>query len=143
MKRTPLNRYTELKRKKPIRKMSDKKKQELDETGPWRRAYREEIGVCSECRRNGKPKEPSTEVHEIVGGPSRCIATYLPDTWRALCHRCHQQEQSTLRARQIAKKWLDVLDVTNSCCDGRGYTDAREVVEELRKLIGGLVRLTD
>ena len=118
MKRSPMPN-----RKKPIKKVSDKKRKEINETGPFRKFYVTNQGLCDECQRN-----TASDCHEISSGEGRAAAVYLPNVWLALCRQCHDQLQGGPIEPQIATKFRAVLRDINACREGRVQFTMREIV---------------
>jgi hypothetical protein len=93
MKRTPLS------RKKPLRRVSERKRMEKAATDGPRRFYVEHARTC-QCCQLANP----TDCHEIAAGSSRHRSVYLPNTWLALCRECHELVQGMNLNEQVALK---------------------------------------
>jgi hypothetical protein len=140
----PIRRKTELSRgdglkpgkplqRKPIRKRSSKKSKEINDTRDARRLYLEAHPRCCVCG------GVAVDVNEIPRGPSRVTAVRDPDAWNTACRSCHDNELGDYSkwpiAKQIARKWLEVLESINQHREGRAQTSPDEVIEHLRELI--------
>lgn len=119
--------------RKPIRKRSTRKAKEISETKDARRLYLEAHPRCCVCG------GVAVDVNEIPRGPSRVTAVRDPDAWNTACRSCHDNELGDYSkwpiAKQIARKWLEVLESINAHREGRAQTDAEEVLQHLMELI--------
>ena len=121
MKRTRLNR------------MSAKKRKEIAETTPLRRAFREEIGRCMLCQMPSLYEGFGLEVHEMLGGTgNRPKAVYLRELWLLLCGICHKEVQGWKLAKQLALKlredpwWFD-LDAVRKVYGGGELVNMEDI----------------
>jgi hypothetical protein len=117
----------------PIRKRSSKKSKEINDTKDARRLYLEAHPRCCVC------DGVAVDVNEIPRGPSRVTAVRDPDAWNTACRSCHDNELGDYSkwpiAKQIARKWLEVLESINHHREGRAQTSPEEVLQHLQQLI--------
>jgi len=81
VKRSNLNRGTTQLQRKPLKRVSDKRRVDMVEYGRLRKAFLSKRPVCEICK-----KAPSTDIHHIR---KRGIYYLVVDTWMALCNFCH------------------------------------------------------
>ncbi len=120
MKKSPLN------RKKPINRISIKKKLELKETGDARKFYKDQCSSCECCG-----QRPVDDCHEIAAGAARHLAVRKPNLWLGVCRTCHEGLQGDSRARNLLLKIEAVIRDYNECCEGLGYVTLEDVLCEL------------
>jgi hypothetical protein len=112
MKRTPLNRYTPMKRTE-IRPVSEKTKAKRDALAPYRVWLKASAGCCMKCRR--KLGSGDLDVHEIPAGSHRDRALRNPWTWLVLCRGCHDVLQGLDPQLQVAVLFAHVVESVNEC----------------------------
>lgn len=137
MKRSPLKRRKRLEsksgfersgslRRTPLRKVSKKKREEIDELKPVRDFVRN--CFCANCL-----TKQSDHVHEIVAGSGRhkSIRNYL--TLLGVCWRCHEEIQGIAFWKQWKVKIRAVAHGINECADYKAISD--ELVAEVLEFI--------
>lgn len=103
MKRTPL------KRKTPMKRVSDKRRKLMREVGPERKARKAEVGCCMLCRRALPPSE--LDADEIARGPAREACLKEPSLILILCRCCHDMSQNWQPGKRIAIGIMFEVDV--------------------------------
>ena len=100
MKRSPLLRKTALKRKKPLARISKKRKREAVVYGVKRKAFLRNHRYCQACPKFSLPMLKANQVHHTKG---RTGLNYLDvSTWLAVCGPCHELiHQSPNTAREL------------------------------------------
>lgn len=143
MKSGPLHRRTPLTRKTEIKRVSDKTRKLIDEWGPVRKAFLEEMrakgagrGCCVERHTSGHGLcLGGMEVHEITRGSNRQLGFVRRVTWLAVCQRHHDLFDDYSRfppERQLALK----------LCSDPEYYD-RVLVNQLRGRSANAITLAD
>ena len=103
-----------------MKRVSDKKRAEKKATDPARAFYVEAAdGYCEYCR----TRHTRLDCHEITAGSSRHRAVWQPNTWLALCRKCHDKLQGASYKIQFAAKMRAVAHAINKCLGRRLLDD--------------------
>lgn len=97
---TPAPAAKAVKPRKPLRRVSDKRKKLMAKVGPEREARKEETGCCMICR---KPFPPELlDGDEIARGADREKCLSQPSLTIISCRKCHTESQDWPIAKRIA-----------------------------------------
>lgn len=92
----------------------------MQQVGPERKAYKEQVGCCMVCRMQLPPE--SLDCHELAAGYARekCLTEWL--LIMVVCRTCHDRIQGTKPKYQMRLLLLWIADeMARKYCELKGY----------------------